>query len=102
MEVAQLDGQIAQAAGLEPSTASVARLKQLRVEMEKQYKDVQDAAKDASDVNIQPLSQAYNNVLRSINGVNDQDALARAESQIDQAAGEFSTARLDLHNTAGC
>ncbi len=101
-EVAQLDGSVAQLAALEPSAASVARVKELRLQIEKQYKDVQDAAKDASGINIQPLTQAYNNVLRSINGVNDQDSLARAEPQIDQAAGEFSTARTDLHSAAHC
>jgi hypothetical protein len=101
-ELGELDEAVARLAALEPTAASVPRVRELRSEMEEEYRDVQAAAGDATGVRLEPVTQAYNNVLRSINGVNDQATLAEAERRIDDAAGEFSTARLELHNSARC
>ncbi|MDQ3979209.1 MAG: hypothetical protein M3314_06620 [Actinomycetota bacterium] len=101
-EVAELDASVAQLAALEPTAANVPRVRELRSLMESQYGDVQDAAEDASGITIEPVTQAYNTVLRSIQGVNDQATLAQAESGIDDAAGQLSNARLELHTNARC
>jgi hypothetical protein len=101
-EVAELDASVAQLAALEPTAANVPRVRELRSLMESQYGDVQEAAEDASGITIEPVTQAYNTVLRSIQGVNDQATLAQAESGIDDAAGQFSNARLELHTNARC
>ncbi len=101
-ELAELDGSVARLAALEPSAANVPRVRELRSQMEAQYKDVEEAADDAEDIRLEPVTQAYNAVLRSIQGVNDQGTFAQAEPTIDQAAGEFSTARLELHTSARC
>jgi hypothetical protein len=101
-EVAELDASVAQLAALEPTAANVPRVRELLSLMESQYGDVQEAAEDASGITIEPVTQAYNTVLRSIQGVNDQATLAQAESGIDDAAGQFSNARLELHTNARC
>ena len=101
-ELAELDGTVTRLAALDPSTATVARVRELRAELETRYRELQEAARDAPTVRIDPVTQAYNNVLRSIGGVNDPATLAQAEPEIDRAAGEFSTARLELHTSAGC
>ena len=101
-ELAEVDGSVAQIAALEPSAANVPRLRELRTRMEAQYKDVQDAAEDATDIRLEPVTQAYNAVLRTIQGVNDQASLAQAERPIDDTAGQFSTARLEFNNNARC
>jgi outer membrane murein-binding lipoprotein Lpp len=100
--VASLDGSVAELASLQPTTANVARVKALRVKMEAQYKQVQASAKKAGGVGIDAVTRAYNDVLSSINGVNDESSFAQAEPRIDQVAGEFSDARLQLHDQAGC
>ncbi|MCA1691521.1 MAG: hypothetical protein ABR540_18285 [Acidimicrobiales bacterium] len=99
--MAELDASATKLAGLEP-TAPVAQVRQLRAEMEARYRDVQEAAEDADAVRIDTVTQAYNNVLRSTNGVNSQEALAQAEPEIDRTAGEFSDARVQLHTSSGC
>jgi uncharacterized lipoprotein NlpE involved in copper resistance len=101
-EVAELDASVAQLAALAPTAANVPRVRELRSRMEAQYEDVQEAGEDASDITLEPVTQAYNAVLRSIQGVNDEATLAQAESGIDDAAGQFSNARLELHTNARC
>lgn len=101
-ELAELDGSVVQVAALEPTAANVARLRQLRTQMEAQFREVQESSEDVGALRVDAITQAYNNVLRTINGVNDEATFRQAEPQIDAAAGEFSTARLDLHTQAGC
>ncbi len=99
--VAELDGLVSKLAALEPTTANLIQVRVLRIDIESKYKDVQEAAKDAG-VGYDALTRAYNDVLRSTNGVNDQTAFEQAAPQMDQAAGEFSEARLQLTMSAGC
>ena len=101
-ELAELDGSAAQLAALEPTAANVPRVREFRSRMEAQYKDVQEAAEDASGITLETVSRVYNAVLRSIQGVNDQATLMQAESAIDEAAGQLSSARLELHTNARC
>lgn len=101
-ELSEVDGTVSRLAAAEPNAAGVAQVRLLRTQIEAQWRDVEEASRDAGGVNIQPVQQAYNNVLTSIRGVNDEASLREAEPRIDQAAGEFSTARLDLHTTARC
>lgn len=101
-EVAELDGTVTRLAALEPSAATGAEVRELRARLEAQHRDVEEAAEDADDVRVEPVNQAYNNVVRSVSGVNDQATLIQAQSQIDQAAGDFSNARVELHSSARC
>ena len=100
--VADLDGSATQIAAVQPDAGGVARIKVLRLDMQAQYKRLQDAAKDAQAIRIDPITQAYNKVLSSINGINDPTALAQAQPRINQAVGEFSDARTQLNQSAGC
>ncbi len=100
-ELGELDGAVAEAAALDASQASVVRLRELRSEMEAKNRDVQAAGREVDGINLGPINTAYNSVIRATN-VNDQAGLAAAEVQIDNAAGEFATARLELHTAARC
>lgn len=101
-EMAELDATVTQLAALEPGPNSGARVRELRTQMETRYREVQEASEEVQSLRIDTVTQAYMNVLRSVNGVNDQATHAQAEAQIDTTAGEFSTARLDFHTTARC
>jgi hypothetical protein len=100
--VADMDGTVSQMAALDPTTANVAPLRALRVKLAAQYKDVQDAAKDANSIHIDTITQAYQKVVSAVNSVNDQGSFERAEAPIDDAAGQFSDARTTLNSSAGC
>lgn len=101
-EVAEVDGTVTQLAAVEPNAGGAARIRELRTQLEAQWQDVEEASRDVGSFRIDAVRQAYNNVLASINGVNDEATLRAAEPRIDAAAGEFSTSRVDLHTTAGC
>lgn len=101
-EVSELDGTAARIAAVEPNAASVAQVRALRAQLEAQFRDVEEAAREAQAVNVDAVRQSYNSLLRATGGVNDQAALVQAEPQIDQAAGALSEARLQLNSSAGC
>jgi hypothetical protein len=101
-ELGRVEGSVAQIAAVEPGPGAVARIRQLRTQMEAQYADAQEAASDVGAIRTDAVNGAYQKFLGSLNGVNDEATLVQAQAQIDQAAGEFSTARLDLHTTAAC
>ncbi len=102
VEVAEVDGTVTQLAAVEPNAGGVARIRDLRARMEAQWRDVEEASREVGSFRIDAVRQAYNNVLASVNGVNDEATLRDAEPRIDTAAGEFSTARTDMHAMAGC
>ena len=100
--VADMDGTVTQVAALDPTTPNVAQLRALRLKLAAEYKDVQDAAKDANSIRIDTITQAYQRVVSATNSVNDQGSFERAEAPIDDAAGQFSDARTQLNTSAGC
>lgn len=100
--VADMDGTVTSMAALDPTTANVVQLRTLRLKLAAQYKDVQDAAKDANSIRIDPISQAYQTVVSAANRVNDQGSFEAAQGQLDDAAGQFSDARTALNSSAGC
>ncbi len=102
VEVAEVDRSVTELAAVEPNAGGAARIREIRTRLEAQWREVEEASKEVGSFRIDAVRQAYNNVLASINGVNDEGTLRQAEPRIDAAAGEFSTARLDMHNTAGC
>ena len=102
-QLGELDGVVARLAAVDSGAPdAVAQLRSLRSQLEAEYRDVQEAARDADNTRMDAVTQAYNKVVRSVSGVNDQATLAQAEPAIDEAAGEFSTARLELHTQARC
>jgi hypothetical protein len=100
--VADMDGTVTQMAALDPSTPNVAQLRALRLKLAAEYKDVQDAAKDADSVRIDPITQAYQTVVKASNSVNDTNSFQAAEAPLGDAAGQFSDARTALNSSAGC
>jgi hypothetical protein len=102
VKLALLDASVTKLASLAASGGSAGQVPQIRAELESRYRDLQAAAKKASAVRLDPVTAAYNNVLKSISGVNSQPALAAAQPAIDKAASDFAAARLDLFTTAGC
>ncbi len=100
--VADMDGTVTQMAALDPTTPNVAQLRALRLKLAAQYKDVQDAAKDANSIHIDTITQAYQKVVGTENGVNDQGSFQAAQAPLGDAAGQFSDARTTLNSAAGC
>ncbi|MEW6152922.1 MAG: hypothetical protein AB1673_02880 [Actinomycetota bacterium] len=101
-EVAEVDAIVTQLAALEPTAANAARVGELRSRLESEYADVERAARDTSGLSTAELTAAYNQVLAATSGVNSEASLAQARPAINVAAGEFSSARVDLHTTGRC
>ena len=102
VEAAKLDASVTKLAGLAASNGDPAQIPKIRAEMEARHRDVLEAAKDVTALRIDKLNAAYDNVLKSINGVNSKESLAAAQPTIDHAASDFAAARLDMYDTAGC
>lgn len=100
--VADMDGTVTQMAALDPTTVNVAQLRALRLKLAAEYKDTQDAAKDANSIRIDTITQAYQKVVSAVNSVNDEGSFQRAEGALDDATGQFSDARTQLNTSAGC
>lgn len=104
VRLGELDQSITKLASLAASNGNPAQVASIRSEMDSRYKAAQDAAKKtpALNSNMAKVSTAYDNVLKSLNGVTNQATLAAAQPNIDHAASDFAAARLELYDTAGC
>lgn len=102
VELAKLDASVTKLASVAASAGNPSQVQQLRAAMEAQYLKVKEAAKDVTAFRLDSIDTAYQNVLKSSNGVNSPASLAAAQPTIDAAASAFAAARLDLHSTAGC
>ena len=104
VEMGKLDGTVTQmtAATVNPTPASLASFKSLRDQLAGQYAGVEAAAKDVTAYHIDKFTTTYNNFVKTVNGVNDVAALSAKHAEIDAAAGELATARLDLYDTGKC
>ncbi len=102
VEMGKLDATVTKLAGLAASGGNPSQLTQIRADLDKGYKNVQEAAKKVSAFKIDRLTTAYNNVLKTIQGVNSKETLAANQPAIDHAASDFAAARLEIYDTAGC
>ena len=104
VELGKLDGAITQmtAATVDPSAANVAKFRQLRDQLPALYSNVEKAAKDVRSYKIDGVTTTYNNFVKTVAGVNDAAALTAKHAEIDGAAGEFSTARLESYDAGQC
>lgn len=96
-----MDKTVTELAALTP-TATVQQVKTLKGQLDAEYKDVQAAAKDVSAFTIAPVTDAYNQLAKTVNGITTQDALVAAIPQIDAEAGTFSDARLQVNTNGTC
>ena len=104
VEIGELDGLVTQmvAATVDPSAANVARFRQLREELAPQYAEVEKAARDVRSYKIDKVTSTYNAFVKSVAGVNDAAAMTAKHAEIDAAAGELSTARLEAYEAGQC
>lgn len=98
----KVDATVTKIASVAASGGDATQVPKLRTELETKWGDVEAAAKKVSAFRIDNVRTAYNEVLKSISGVNNQSALAAGQPAIDKASSDFAAARLDLYNTAGC
>jgi hypothetical protein len=102
VELGKVDATITKIASIAASGGNASQLPQLRAELDTKWRGVEAAAKDVSAVKIDGVRTAYQNFLKTLNGVNNQATLAAGQPAIDRAAGDFAVARLDLYDAAGC
>ena len=96
-----MDKTVTELAGL-PPTATVQQVKTLKAQLDAEYRQVQTAAKDVSAFTIAPITDAYNQLAKTVNGITTQDGVAAALPQINDEAGTFSDARLQVNTNGAC
>jgi hypothetical protein len=101
-ELAQMDGTVTRLAALDPNTVTVQQVRDLKAQIDREYRDVQEAAKEAAPPRMDLVTSAYDNLSRSVATVNSREAFTSALPGINQAAGELSEARVEVNTTGGC
>lgn len=101
-ELAQMDGTVTRLAALDPNTVTVQQVRDLKAQIDREYRDVQEAAEEASPPRMDLVRSAYDNLSRSVATVNSRETFTAALPAINTAAGELSDARVEVHSSGGC
>jgi hypothetical protein len=94
----QLNASALKVKAINPNT-SIEQAKEYGNELQAAWADTKSAAADVHEAQVDALQEAYDEMIREINAISDEEAIAGAQAQIEASVQKFEAAHQAITTT---